>query len=132
MAEIPASHADLLDTTTFWHIASLGPDGAVQSSPVWGGLDDDGNFVFSLTTGRQKYRNLQANPSIAISGTDPTNPYRYLELRGRVVRVDDDSTNAFIDSMAKKYMDADAYPFHQPGDERVKMVVAIEHTTQMG
>ena len=37
-----------------------------------------------------------------------------------------------IDSMAKKYMDADAYPFHQPGDERVVMVVDITSTSQMG
>ena len=72
------------------------------------------------------------NPAIAISGIDPDNPYRYLEMRGTVERVDDDSSNAFIDSMAKKYMDADAYPFHQPGDERVVMVVDITSTSQMG
>jgi hypothetical protein len=128
---IPESHADLLEAVAFWHIATIGPDGEVQSSPVWAGWDD-GHFVFSLTKGRQKYRNLQANPSIAVSATDPTNPYRYLEIRGTVVRFDDDSSNAFIDSMAKKYMDADSYPFHQPGDERVIVVVEPTHTTQMG
>ena len=128
---IPADYADLLDKRVFWHIATTGPDGQLQSSPVWGGFDD-GHFVFSLTKGRQKFRNLEANPNIAISGIDPDNPYRYLEMRGTVVRVDDDSSNAFIDSMAKKYMDADAYPFHQPGDERVVMRVEPVHTTQMG
>ena len=132
MAQLPDSHADLLEKTTFWHIATTGPNGEMQSSPVWGGLDDDGNFVFSLTRGRQKFTNLEANPSIAVSGIDPENPYRYLEMRGTVARVDDDSSNTFIDSMAKKYMGVDAYPFHQPGDERVKMVVSIDHTTQMG
>ena len=128
---IPESHADLLDAVTFWHVATIGPDGEVQSSPVWAGWDGE-HFVFSLTKGRQKYRNLKANPSIAVSTTDPENPYRYLEIRGTVVRVDDDSSNAFIDSMAKKYLDADSYPFHQPGDERVKVVVQPTHTTQMG
>lgn len=131
MTTIPADYADPLDKRTFWHIATIGPDGEVQTSPVWGGSDGE-HFVFSLTRGRQKYRNLQANPTIAVSGTDPDNPYRYLEMRGRVVRVDDDSSNAFIDSMAKKYMGVDEYPFHQPGDERVVMVVEVEHTTQMG
>lgn len=131
MSVIPDSHADLLDKKTFWHIATIGPDGEVQSSPVWGGVRD-GAFVFSLTKGRQKYENLQANPSIAVSGIDPDNPYRYLEIRGRVTSVEDDSSNAFIDSMAKKYMDVDEYPFHQPGDERVVMVVTPEHTSQMG
>jgi PPOX class probable F420-dependent enzyme len=128
---IPAEYLDLFDKTTFWHIATLGPDGEIQSSPVWGGLRD-GHVVFSLTKGRQKYRNLVKNPTIALSGTDPDNSYRYLEVRGTVVRFDDDSSNEFIDSMAKKYMGVDAYPFHQPGDERVVVVVEPTHTTQMG
>ncbi len=130
MTIIPESHADLLDTRTFWHIATIGPDGEVQSTPVWGGWDGE-HFVFSLTKGRQKYENLLANPSIAVSGIDPDNPYRYLEIRGTVERIDDDSSNEFIDSMAKKYMDVDEYPMHQPGDERVVMVVTPTHTTHM-
>lgn len=128
---IPADFSDLLDKRVFWHVATTGPDGEIQSSPVWGGFDD-GHFVFSLTKGRQKFRNLERNPTIAVSGIDPENSYRYLEIRGKVVRVDDDSSHAFIDSMAKKYMDADAYPFHQPGDERVVMRVEPTHTTHMG
>ena len=88
MSVIPDAYADLLDKRVFWHIATLGPDGALQSSPVWGGFDG-GHFVFSLTRGRQKFHNLQANPSIAVLGIDPENPYRYLEIRGEVVGVDD-------------------------------------------
>jgi len=131
MATIPDDYSDLLDKRVFWHIATLGPNGELQSSPVWGGFDD-GHFVFSLTKGRQKFRNLQDHPTIAISGIDPENSYRYLEIRGKVVRVDDDASNAFIDSMAKKYMDVDAYPFHQPGDERVVIHVEPTRTTHMG
>ena len=131
MATIPESHADMLDKSVFWHIATIGPDGNLQSSPVWGGWDGT-HFRFSLTKGRQKYNNLLKNPTIAISGIDPDNSYRYLELRGAVVSIDDDSSNAFIDSMAKKYMGVDEYPFHQPGDERVIMLVDPVHTTQQG
>jgi hypothetical protein len=131
MTAIPESHADLRDQLVFWHVASIGTDGAIHSSPVWGGFDGE-HFTFSLTTGRQKYRNLQADPRIAISGIDPANPYRYVELRGTVVRFDPDADFAFIDSMAKKYMGVDAYPWHQPGDERVVVVVQVDHTTQMG
>ena len=109
----------------------MGPDDEIQSSPVWGGWDGE-HFMFSLTRGRQKYENLVRNPTIAVSATDPDNPYRYLEIRGTVVRVDDDSSNAFIDSMAKKYMGVDEYPMHQPGDHRVVMVVMPTHTTKMG
>lgn len=131
MASFPESHADLLDKKTFWHIATIGPNGEVQSSPVWGGRRGD-DFVFSLTKGRQKFDNLSANPSVAISGIDPDNPYRYLEIRGTVTSMEDDSSNTFIDSMATKYMGVDEYPYHQPGDERVVMVVSPSHFTQMG
>ncbi len=131
MSAIPAEYTDLLDKRTFWHVATIGPDGNLQSSPVWADWRE-GHFVFSLTKGRQKYRNLVANPTIAISGIDPENPYRYLELRGAVVRVDDDSSNVFIDAMAKKYLHEDSYPYHQPGDERVVMVVDVAKTTQLG
>jgi PPOX class probable F420-dependent enzyme len=131
MSTIPESHADLLTKPVFWHIATYGPNDELQSSPVWGGWDGE-HFLFSLTRGRQKYRNLVKNPTVALSGTDPENSYRYLEIRGTVVRVDDDGDNAFIDSMAKKYMGVDEYPFHQPGDHRVVMVVQPSHTSEMG
>ncbi len=122
----------MLNKVAFWHIATIGPDGDPQSTPVWAGTDDEGYVTFSLTKGRQKYRNLGANPSIALSATDPDNPYRYLEIRGTVARIDDDPDNKFIDSMAKKYMGVDKYPFHQPGDKRVVVRVKPEHTTAMG
>jgi PPOX class probable F420-dependent enzyme len=131
MSTIPAEYADLLDKPVFWHIATVGADGHLQSNPVWGGWDGT-HFKFSLTKGRQKYRNLIKNPTVALSGIDPDNAYRYLEIRGAVVSVDDDSSNEFIDSMAKKYMGVDAYPFHQPGDHRVVMVIEPTHTSQMG
>ncbi len=129
---IPTGYTDMLSKVAFWHVATIGPDGDPQSTPVWAGSDDDGNMTFSLTRGRQKFRNLEANPAIALSATDPENPYRYLEVRGTVVRIDDDPDNTFINAMAKKYMGVDEYPFHQPGDQRVVVVVAPEHTTQMG
>ena len=130
MAVIPETHADLLDKKAFWYIATMGPDDEIQSSPVWVGWDGE-HFMFSLTRGRQKYENLVCNPTIAVSATDPDNHDRTLEIRGTVVRVDDDSSNAFIDSMVKKYMGVDEYPMHQPGGHRVETVVMSAHTTKM-
>ncbi len=129
---IPSSHADIVSKVAFWHVATVGPDGDPQSTPVWAGDDADGNIVFSLTKGRQKYRNLVANPAIAMSAIDPENSYRYLEIRGTVTRIDDDPNNDLINAMAKKYMGVDEYPFHQTGDERVVIVVTPEHSTYMG
>jgi hypothetical protein len=128
---IPEEFRDLLDTTALIHVATIGPNGEPQSNPVW--FDWDGQYMrFSQTKTRQKYRNLQRDPRIAVSLVDPTNPYRYLEIRGRVVRIDDDPDNVFIDSMAKKYLNMDTYPYHQPGDERIIIVIEPQHTTFMG
>ena len=128
---IPASHADLLDLPALAHVATIGPDGAPQNNPVWFGWDGT-HVLFSQTTGRQKYRNLQRRPQVALSIVDPANPFRYLEVRGTVEEIVDDSDHAFINSMTKKYIDQDVYPWHQPGDHRVVVKVRPTHTTQMG
>ena len=128
---IPASHADLLDLPALAHVATIGPDGAPQNNPVWFGWDGT-HVLFSQTTGRQKYRNLQRQPQVALSIVDPANPYRYLEVRGTVEEIVDDPGHAFINSMAKKYIDQDVYPWHQTGDHRVVVKVRQTHTTQMG
>jgi len=128
---IPDGYKDLVESKALAHIATIGPDGEPQNNPVWFGTQGD-FIVFSQTTTRQKYKNLRHDERVAISIVDPANDYRYLELRGRVVRIDPDPDFAFIDSMALKYLGQEKYPWTQPGDERVVMVVAVEHTTQMG
>ena len=129
--EIPEGYRDLLESPALVHVATIGPDGEPQNNPVW--FDWDGESVkFSQTKARQKYRNVGREPRLALSIVDPENPYRYLEIRGEVSRIEEDPDNDFINAMAKKYMGRDEYPFHQPGDERVVVHVRPQHTTQMG
>lgn len=129
--EIPADYKDLLESTALAYVATIGPDGEPQNTPVW--FDWDGEHLkFSQTKVRQKYRNVQRDPRIALSLVDPENPYRYLEVRGEVVRIEEDPDLDFINAMAKKYLGEDKYPFHQPGDERVVIHIEPRHTTQMG
>ena len=128
---IPESYEDLLEPTALVHVATIGPDGEPQNNPVWFGWDGE-HLKFSQTKTRQKYRNLKRDPRIAFSIVDPENPYRYLEIRGEVVRVDEDPHLYFINSMANKYLGLDKYPNHKPGDERVVVFVRPDHTTQMG
>ena len=128
---IPASHVDLLESTALADVATIGPEGEPQVNPVWFGWDGR-HIRFSQTTTRQKHKNLQRDPRVALSIVDPANPYRYLEIRGRVVEVEPDPDRAFINSMAKKYLGQDVYPWHREGDERIVIVVEPDHTTQMG
>jgi PPOX class probable F420-dependent enzyme len=104
---------------------------AFASNPVW--FDWDGEHVkISQTKARQRYRNMNREPQIALSLVDPENPYRYLEIRGEVTRIDEDPNLDFINSMTKKYLGMDKYPNYQPADERVVIFARLEHTTQIG
>ena len=128
---VPDSHADILEKQAFASVATIGPDGEPQNNPVW--FDWDGEFVrFSQTTTRRKYRNLLRDGRVALSILDPDDPYRYIEIRGEMVAVEDDGDLAFINSMAAKYLELDEYPWHQEGDERVVVVIRPVHTTVMG
>lgn len=128
---IPSTHIDLLESKALAHVATVGPDGEPQSSPVW--FDWDGQYLkFSQTKTRQKYRNVQRDPRIAVSITDPSNPYRYLEVRGTVEKIEDDPDLDFINAMAKKYLGQDKYPWHQPEDERLVVYLKPLHTSKMG
>lgn len=129
--QIPEGYRDLLETNALIHVATLGPDGGPQSNPVW--FDWDGEHIkFSQTKTRQKYKNVERDPRIAVSIVDPENPYRYLEVRGEVTEIEEDPDNDFINAMAKKYLGMDEYPYHQPGDERIVLYLKPGHTTQMG
>jgi PPOX class probable F420-dependent enzyme len=130
-AGIPEGYRDLMESTALVHVATVGPKGEPQNNPVWFGWDGE-HIKFSQTKARQKYRNVSREPRVALSIVDPENPYRYLEVRGEVERVEADPDNDFINAMAKKYMGVDEYPLHQPGDERVVVCARPRHTTQMG
>jgi PPOX class probable F420-dependent enzyme len=129
LTQIPEQHRAILQTKGFAHVATIGPHGEPQSTPVW--FDTDGErLLISLTKTRQKYKNLQADRRVAVSITDPENPYHSLELRG-TASFTDDPDKAFINRLSNKYLGKD-YPWNQPGDERVVVAIEPHHSTFMG
>ncbi len=128
---IPNKYLDLFNKKAFANLATLMPDGQPQVTPVW--CDFDGEHVLINTAkGRQKDRNLRREPRVSLAIQDPDNPYRYLEVRGRVVEITEEGADAHIDRMAKKYMGLDKYPHRAPGEVRVLYKIKPEHTTTMG
>jgi PPOX class probable F420-dependent enzyme len=128
---IPDKYLDLFDKKVFAGLATLMPDGSPQVTPVW--IDYDGeNVVFNTAVGRQKDKNLQADGRVSLEIVDPDNPYRYLEVRGKVVERTTSGADDHINKMAKKYIGKDVYPFRQPGEVRVIYKIKPEHTTSMG
>jgi len=130
-AVIPEGFGDLLSEPLIVHMATVRPDGQLQNNPMLFEWDGE-RFKMSLTKSRQKYRNLLADPRIAISVTDAANPYRYLELRGTIDKIEDDANNDFLNSCAKRYMGLDEYPYHPPGAERIIVSFVPQSTSHQG
>lgn len=118
---IPETHYDIVKGNNYAQVAMVMPDGSLANNVVafvW-----DGEHVrFSTLKARQKYKNLAHDQRVALCIVDPKNPWRYLEIRGSV-EIADDTDRRFINSIAKKYMNQDVYPFDQPGDQRVTFTV---------
>src|SRR5437763_16053178 len=119
MADIPANFLDLLQQKkAFASLATVMPDGTPQVTPVWFDYAD-GVIRVNTAKGRTKARNMKEGASVALAIMDPDNPYRYMQIRGRVRRVVEAGAERHIDALAKKYLDKDKYPFAQPGEVRV-------------
>jgi PPOX class probable F420-dependent enzyme len=113
------NYLDLLQQKkAFASLATVMPDGTPQATPVW--FDYQGGKIrVNTAKGRVKARNLKPDVPVALSIMDPDNPYRYVQIRGRVVNATETGADAHIDSLAKKYLDKDKYPFRQPGEVRI-------------
>jgi PPOX class probable F420-dependent enzyme len=127
-ATVPDSYQDLLsyEKKTIANLATVQPDGTPQVTPVW--FDVEGGKVrVNTAIGRVKQRNMQKNAAVALAILDPQNPYRYVQIRGRVVNATEEGADAHIDSLAKKYLGQDKYPFGRPGEKRI--IFEIEPTS---
>jgi PPOX class probable F420-dependent enzyme len=119
MARIPDNYLDLLNQkTAFANLATMMADGSPQVTPVWFDYTD-GKIRVNTAKGRVKSRTLKPGAPVALAIMDPDNAYRYVQIRGRVARAVEAGADAHIDSLAKKYLGKDTYPFRQPGEVRV-------------
>ena len=132
MNETLEKYRDLLEQKkAFAGLATVMPDGSPQVTPVW--FDYDGQHVrVNTAKGRVKDRNMQQGSKVALSIMDPDDPYRYVQVRGTVSRTTEDGAEAHIDSLAKKYLGKDKYPYGEPGDQRVMYEITPNSVEGMG
>ncbi|MGH2958509.1 MAG: PPOX class F420-dependent oxidoreductase [Solirubrobacterales bacterium] len=115
----------ILDSPNFAHVATLFKDGTPQVNPVW--VDRDGDLVrINSAEGRAKVVNLRTDPRITIEVSNSENPYRYVEVRGKVIEFTHEGADDHIDALAKKYMDVDSYPMRKADEQRVTIVIQPE------
>ncbi|WP_329054531.1 PPOX class F420-dependent oxidoreductase [Amycolatopsis sp. NBC_01488] len=110
----------IVATTAIGHLATLLPDGAPHSVPVW--VDPQGDHI-AIMTGPDsvKARNLRRDPRVALSLTPVDNPFEPVVIRGRVVEwIDGDAGWEIVDRIATKYI---GQPYSR---EQVRVVGLIE------
>jgi PPOX class probable F420-dependent enzyme len=116
---IPEKYLDLFTgKKALASIATVMADGSPQVTPVWFDYTN-GKIRINTARGRVKARNMKVGAKVALAIIDPDNPYRYVGIRGPVVSESENGADAHIDSLAKKYLGQDKYPFRQPGEVRV-------------
>jgi PPOX class probable F420-dependent enzyme len=132
MVAIPDQYLDLLQQKkALANLATVMPDGSPQVTPVW--FDYAGGLVrVNSAKGRVKVRNMSEGARVALAIVDPENPYRYIQIRGRVARVTEQGASEHIDSLSKKYLGKDKYPFGQPGEVRMTFEIEPMSTQVMG
>ncbi|WP_406239355.1 PPOX class F420-dependent oxidoreductase [Nocardia sp. NBC_01009] len=109
----------VLDGTPLAHLASILPDGAPHSVPVW--IGTHGDHIAILTgPGSHKARNLRRDPRVALSLTPADNPFQPVTIRGRVVEwIEGDAAWAVIDRISTKYI---GRPYSR-GEDRVVALI---------
>jgi PPOX class probable F420-dependent enzyme len=124
----PASRA-IFDKQVLAHVATLGPDGAPQVTPVWVMLDGN-DIIINTALGRAKARNLASDSRVAVSLTDPDNHYTAIVVRGTVTGFTTEGADEVIDQLAKKYLGVDSYPMRREGEIRVTVRIQPDRISQ--
>lgn len=124
-------YSDLFHKKAFANLSTLMNDGSPQVTPVW--FDYDGSHIrVNSALGRVKDKNIRRDPRVSMSIQDPDNPYRYLEIRGKVVDITQQGADDHIDSLAQKYLGQAKYPYRQPGEVRVLYKIEPQKLSSMG
>jgi PPOX class probable F420-dependent enzyme len=116
---------ELFEQTNIGHLATINEDGTPQVTPVWVDVEGD-QILINTAEGRNKVKNIRRDPRVSVEVVDQQDPYKTVSVQGRVVEMRKQGADQHIDSLAKKYLGQDKYPFRQPGEERIILKIEPE------
>ena len=124
--DIPETYKDLMEDKkrAFAYLATLMKDGTPQLTPVWFNWDER-EILINSAKGRVKDRNMRRNPVVAVLIPDPTNPYRYMQIRGKIIEINERGADDHIDCLSLKYKGI--HWTKTPGEVRIIYRISIEH-----
>lgn len=121
--ELSQDLLELLRRPSTCYVATTMADGSPQLTQTW--VDTDGEHVLiNSVQGFLKVRNIERDPRVAVAVSDPDNPRRYFQVRGRVVDATTDGAADHIEKLSQKYLGT-PYPWFG-GRDQVRVVIAIE------
>ena len=130
MAKLTDAQAEFVRNPYYGVVATLRADGSPHQTVVW--VDaDNGDVLINTAEGRAKPRHMRANPNVSVAVVDPANGYHSLVVSGKA-ELSHEGADAHIDKLAKKYLDADTYPFRKEGEVRIVVRIRPERIEAAG
>jgi len=125
-----AQRAFLADNPFPGVVTTLRADGSPHSTVVW--VDTDGDLVrFNTSRGRAKEKHLERDARVSVVVLDPADQFRWVAVTGTAGLVEE-GADAHIDRLAKKYLDADSYPFRNPAETRLIVNITVDRVDSSG
>jgi PPOX class probable F420-dependent enzyme len=131
MAALSDKARKLFTDPNYLFVGTVNVDGSPQVTPVWTDVQD-GRIRFNTAVGRVKERNLRRDPRIGMSITARDNPWDKVDVRGRVVDfIEGEEADAHIDDLSEKYTGQRPYPWRNPEEQRVIVVIEPDRVHEM-
>ncbi|RAY16087.1 PPOX class F420-dependent oxidoreductase [Actinomadura craniellae] len=124
MPKLSEEARELLGRPIHGWVTTVLPDGLLHSTVVWVDVDGD-DVIFNTAVGRIKEKALHDDPRVSLGVLDPEDDYHFVSVSGPA-ELELEGADAIIDRLAKKYLDADTYPFRRPDEQRVTVRVRPE------
>jgi PPOX class probable F420-dependent enzyme len=122
---------ELLEAKNFAHVATISSDGMPHTAIAW--IDVHGDVVqVNSAAGRDWPANLRRDPRLAITVVNQENPYEYVTIKGEAIEITPEGADEHIDSLAKKYLDKDEYPFRLEDEVRLKIRIRPDRIRRWG
>ena len=127
---LPPSVKKLLEDKAYGHVVTFDAQGTPQFTMVWMDVEGD-EVLFNTAENRKKPQNLRRDPRIVVSVQDRHDPQAYAVFHGKA-RVTEAGADAHVDKLAKRFLNADKYPFRQPGEKRLIIRIGVDRIGGFG
>jgi hypothetical protein len=83
-------------------LATVMPDGQPQTTPIWCNLDGDDVLINTMKQFR-KQKNMRLNPMVTLLAYRLADPFRNIEVRGRVVEMTEEGALEHLNQLNLLY-----------------------------